>query len=557
MGPQIAERRGSDNDRIGSPPERWTVPVLDHGRVLVVENERFLRDTLGYLLTENGYEVSFAGDGREALRVLHSEALPNLIILDLRMPVMDGWEFRTIQKDDPKLGLIPVLAVSADASPQAAAISAHGYLRKPFDADEVMAAVRRVLAENELQIAARLDETERLASLGRLAANVGHEINNPLAYVILNLRQSLDELRLSLRYLEEATLHSLEEMAAPNIELENMKAHIVSVTEMLEECEVGSERIRGTVVNLQQLSHKTEDQRVLLDLRKLIEESTSMAWNQIRHRARLTKSFTARGTVRGNRAALGQVFLNLLINAAQSIPEGDAERNDIRVATTNAVGTGGEELVVVEIRDSGAGIAPELVSRVFEPYFTTKPHGEGTGLGLSISRQTISDHGGRLTVESAPGKGTSFRVFLPIDHSPASSRPAAAPISATPRPRGRILVIDDEPHIGRVIQGALKREHDVFFVQRASEALARLDAGEAFDMIICDLVMPDLSGPEFFARLVDRWPALGSRLVFMTGGAFTPGTVEFMKRVPTAVLAKPFSLEDLRASVRAVIPAAN
>jgi signal transduction histidine kinase len=522
-----------------------------------VENERFLSNTLGQLLTENGYEVSFAGDGREALRVLHSQALPNLIILDLRMPVMDGWEFRSIQKDDPKLGLIPVLVVSADPSPQAAAISAQGYLRKPFDADEVMAAVKRVLAENELRIAARLDETERLASLGRIAANVGHEINNPLAYVILNLRLSLDELRLSLRYLEDASLRSLEEMAVPNFELEKLKAHIVSVAEMLEECEVGSERIRGTVVNLQQLSHKAEDQRVLLDLRKLIEESTSMAWNQIRHRARLTKSLTAGGSVRGNRAALGQVFLNLLINAAQSIPEGDAARNDIRVATTSAVGPGGEELVVVEISDSGAGIAPELVSRVFEPYFTTKPQGEGTGLGLSISRQTIIDHGGRLTVESEPGKGTTFRVFLPIDHSPASWRPVAAPASATPRQRGRILVIDDEPPIGRAIQDALKREHDVFFVQRASEALARLDEGETFDMIICDLVMPDLSGPEFYARFVGRWPALAPRLVFMTGGAFTPGTVEFMKRVPTAVLAKPFSLEDLKALVRDLTPAAE
>ena len=134
MDHQIAECRGSENDGPGIPPARWSADVLDQGRVLVVENERFLRDTLGQLLTANGYEVCFASDGREAMRVLHSEALPNLIILDLRMPVMDGWEFRAIQKDDPKLGLIPVLAVSADASPQAAAISAHGYLRKPFGA---------------------------------------------------------------------------------------------------------------------------------------------------------------------------------------------------------------------------------------------------------------------------------------------------------------------------------------------------------------------------------------------------------------------------------------
>jgi CheY-like chemotaxis protein len=275
VGPQIRERR-----RFDIPPERWTAPALNQGWVLVVENERFLREMLGHLLIENGFDVSFAGDGREALRVLHSEALPDLIILDLRMPVMDGWEFRTVQKDDPTLGLIPVLAVSADASPHAAAISTQGYLRKPFDADELMAAVTRVLAENELQIAERLDETERLASLGRLAATAGHEINSSLMYVILNPRQSLDELRASLRYLEDASLRSLEEMAAPNVEFETLKGHIVRVTEMLEECEVGCERIRGTVVKLQQLSHKTEEQRVLLDLRKLIENRPR--WRGIR-----------------------------------------------------------------------------------------------------------------------------------------------------------------------------------------------------------------------------------------------------------------------------------
>jgi signal transduction histidine kinase len=543
---------------IGSQTEasRGTSSVVPNGRiehhgvkgsVLVVENERFLRVSLGQLLDEHGYEVSFADDGRDALKRLRSETSPNLIILDLKMPVMDGWEFRSIQRDHPKLGLIPVLVISADGSPQAAAISADGYLRKPFDSEEAIAAVERVLSESERRRAARHDETERLAALGRVAANVGHEINNPLTFVKLNLEHSLAELRTSLGLVD-----AVAERRPPDVELEELKAHILSVTDMLQQCEAGSERIRGTVTNLQRLSEAPVGHRGRVDIRTLIEEAASIASNQIRHRARLTKNLGQDVPVVGDRVALGQVFRNLLVNAAESISEGHAERNEIRVTTRVDVGANGAELVV-EIRDSGAGIAPELVSRVFEPYFTTKPLGEGTGLGLSISRQTIKDHGGRLTVESELGVGTVFRVVLPVLPVAGSTAPldsAALPISAAPPRRTRVLVIDDEPFIGRVIRGALKSEHDVVTVQRASEALARLEQGETFDLVLCDVVMPDLSGPEFYAKVAARWPQLAARLVFMTGGAFTPGTVAFMKNVPTAVLSKPFALDDLRRLVR-------
>jgi signal transduction histidine kinase len=392
--------------------------------VLIVENDAWLRDSLGQLLEENGYEVSLANNGREALTLLRSAALPNLIVFDLKMPVMDGWEFRAIQKDDPKLGLVPVLVISADARPQAVAISAHGYLRKPFDSKEVLAAVERILSENEGRLSARLDETERLTSLGRVAANVGHEINNPLTFVMLNLRQSITDLNAlcsAILYAEAVTEQSL-----PSAALEQLKSRILGITAMLQECETGGERIRGTITNLQRLSWKSVAEREPLDMNELLEESASMVSHQIRHRARFTKRLGDTAPVRGNRAALGQVFLNLLVNAAQAIPEGNADQNEIQVTTRidAASGVRGAE-VVIEVRDSGAGIAPELVSRVFEPYFTTKPQGGGMGLGLSISRQAISDHDGRMTIESEVGKGTVFRVFLPVDGSPIPPRSVA------------------------------------------------------------------------------------------------------------------------------------
>ena len=151
-----------------------------------------------------------------------------------------------------------------------------------------------------------------------------------------------------------------------------------------------------------------------------------MAWNQIRHRARLVKDFGAVPPVHGNAAALGQVFLNMLVNAAQSIPEGDAERHEIKVSASLR-----EDEVVIEIRDTGKGIPPDVLPHVFEPFFTTKPVGVGTGLGLSISRQTVTDHGGRIEIDSEPERGTAFRVILP------AQGPWMPETSAPPRSRRR------------------------------------------------------------------------------------------------------------------------
>jgi signal transduction histidine kinase len=381
-------------------------PPATH-RILVVDNDEELRDSLGQVLDERGYEVLFADNGYVALKLLKAEVPPDLIILDLEMPVMDGWQFRVIQKDDPQLGLIPVLAMSADASPKAAAVSAQAYLHKPFDSKELTAVVERVLAATKGPGVSRPYEAERLDSLELLAANVGHEINNPLAFVMLYLRQSLDELRSLICSLR--TGHAL-----PAAEIASVTTGLASIADMLQECEVGGERIHATVRNLQQLTHRPVAESGPLDVRTLIEESIDMAASHIGPRIRVTKRIGHDGLVRGNRAAIGQVVLGLLINAAQSIPEGVSGRNDIQILTKNGDGADGRE-IVIEISDSGVGMPPDVMARIFEPYFTTKPLGDGTGLGLSIIRHTIADHGGRVTVQSHVGKGSVFRVFLPVD----------------------------------------------------------------------------------------------------------------------------------------------
>jgi signal transduction histidine kinase len=489
--------------------------------VLIVEDDRAIREPLSVLLRGEGYRVSLAENGQEALRKLRTEPSPDIIVLDLRMPVMDGWEFRAIQQQDPVLGLIPVVAISADGSAQAVTMSADAYLRKPLDPSDLLQTIEGILREQEWQaMSSRLEEAEHLASLGRVAAAVGHEINNPLAFVVLNLDQSLAQMR------------AIEGLAP--------------VTEMLETCQTGLERIRRTVGNLQRLSRSDDDVRASIEITKVLDQAIAMAWNQIRHRARFVTNLSEIPPIQGNAAALEQVFLNLLVNAVQAIPEGKSEQNEIRITTQALAGE-----VMVEIRDTGAGIAPDLQARIFEPFFTTKPAGVGTGLGLFISRQTVTDHGGRVEIESQVNEGTAFRVFLPATVAPAQPVAAPAPsVVASPSVRGRVLVIDDEPAIGAAIRAALREEHDVVVAHRAVDALERLKEGESFDLVLCDLVMPEIGGPEVYATIAERWPKLIARMVFMTGGAFTAATGDFIERVRPYVFPKPFRLDELRALIR-------
>jgi len=521
---------------------------------MVVEDDGALSEASRSVLEDEEYDVISAEDGKAALKRLQTGPIPDLIVLDLRMPVMDGWEFRARQKNDPRLKAIPIVACSADASPQAVAISADAYLKKPFDSAVLVTTVARVLHAQELkQMSQRLESAERLASLGRLAAGVGHEINNPLAFVMMNVSMAVKRLT----ELREASATTPTSEAKPGRAGELTVEDIVpDVIEMLTESEMGLERIRQTVGRLQKLSRDSQNRHEPFDLQVAMDQSVAMAWTQIQHRARFTKEYRRRRTiVHGDAVAIGQVFLNLLVNAAQAIPDGDADNNEISVVIDVV-----DEDVVVTIRDTGAGIAAEHLPHIFEPFYTTKPVGSGTGLGLAIARQTITDHHGRIEFESTPpGLGTTVRVHLPFiealnaprDVTPTPEPFLSVPVSADPSlQRSRVLVIDDEPMIGRVIQSALKSEHEVVVETRAADALARLDAGEAFDLILCDLTMPNITGPDVFAIVSKRWPDLVPRLVFMTGGSFTDSTRAFVDTTSATILAKPFTVEELRKLAR-------
>jgi signal transduction histidine kinase len=362
------------------------------------------------------------------------------------------------------------------------------------------------------ELHARLAMSERLAALGKLAASVGHEISNPLTYVVLNLRRIDDELA---------------------------RANLTGIRPLVEQAREGIDRVRGVVSDLQALSRVPEDRLTAVNPLAVIEQCLKIADHELSHRARIIRDLAPVPQVSGNESRLVQLFLNLIVNAAQAIPEGDVERHWVRVASR----TSDDGRVVIEIGDSGVGIGPDKIERIFEPFFTTKREGDGIGLGLAIARSIVLSMRGEIGVDSAVGRGTTFRVTLPASTlvpAPAIAR-ERVPAPAT-RPL-RILVIDDEAGIGRIVQSLLD-EHDVVVATSADAALARLRVGERFDRILCDLMMPQVTGMDFFGLIA---PELRSTIVFVTGGAFTERARAFLAGIPNRVLRKPFDLDELTA----------
>ena len=294
----------------------------------------------------------------------------------------------------------------------------------------------------------------------------------------------------------------------------------------------GEEGIEDAVLDL--LRHAGP---VVRDVHALVESSINMAWNQLRHRARLVRDLRPVPPVRMNRARLGQVMLNLLVNAAQAIREGAVDANQIRVSTL--VTDDGQ--VAIEVRDSGCGFSPAVRERLFEPFFTTKDVGAGTGLGLSICQSLVLAAGGTIDLRSPPEGGCLARVTLPAATADEVVVRAPPPVG----PRRRVLVVEDEAHLREALCRMLRASHDVTAVDSGERALAHLREFPQVDAVLCDLMMPNMTGMELHERLRAEAPAQAARMVFMTGGAFTPSARAFVADPSHKVLEKPVAKADL------------
>ncbi|HTR55192.1 MAG TPA: ATP-binding protein, partial [Kofleriaceae bacterium] len=367
---------------------------------------------------------------------------------------------------------------------------------------------------------------DRMASVGTLAAGVAHEINNPLASVIANLdmaKQDVDDLA--------------KRAAIPK-----------DLPEELHDARVSAGRVREIVRDLKIFARAQEDRRGAVDVELVLDSTLRMAWNELRHRAKLVKTYGKVPRVDANESRLGQVFLNLIVNAAQAIPEGNHERNEIRVATRLVAGK-----VVISIADTGSGIKDDVKHRLFTPFFTTKPIGIGTGLGLAISHRIVAALGGSIEVETEVGKGTEFRVVLPVAPPALETAGGDSAIGVGPTRRGSVLVIDDEESLAQAMRRYLAVDHEVEAMTSARAALELIAAGRRFDVILCDVMMPNITGMDFHARVAELEPALASRIAFVTGGAFTASAREFLDRVPNRRIEKPFDLKALRALVNELV----
>lgn len=403
--------------------------------------------------------------------------------------------------------------------------------------DEVIALVRDVTETREMQ--ARMLRADRMASLGALAASVAHEINNPLTYLLGTLEGIATQLP---RSLAACRADSLAKPFCESTLADQVRDQLAKATEAVH-------RLRVIAKDLKTFSRAEEERHELVNVLEVLETAIGMAWNEIRHRAQLIRDFGAVPPVMGNPARLGQVFLNLLLNAAQAIPEGHVR--DHRITVT--AGTGAQGEVVISIQDTGVGITPENMPKLFRPFFTTKPASIGTGLGLAISKNIVESLHGSIRVESTPAKGSSFIVTLPP--APVSPREEATQTllgAEAVLTQKKILVVDDEPAIIEVISLMLP-ECEVEGTTRAADALERV-AEKDYDLILCDLMMPDMSGIEFYECLKHtRREAIARRVVFMTGGAFTESARHFLKNIPNPCIEKPFELTPFRKQIASLL----
>jgi two-component system, cell cycle sensor histidine kinase and response regulator CckA len=416
---------------------------------------------------------------------------------------------------------------------------------------------RDVTEERRLQ--ATVAQADRLASMGMLAAGVAHEINNPLSYVLYNLTSLAGEMPRHARRLAEARNAlrgsvgeaGLRELLGDNIDVLD-PATATDAEERFRDALTGVHRIKDIVRGLGTFSRAEQDRLAPVDLRYPIECALNIAFNEIKYRARIVKDFCTSSSVMASDGRLSQVFLNLLINAAHAIAEGDVEHNKISVRTWQE---GGE--VLAEVLDTGAGIGPENLERIFEPFYSTKSVGVGSGLGLSIVRNIVTSYGGAIEVTSEVGKGSRFVIRFPVAAAVAAGTKAGtAQARGVPAVAGRVLVIDDEP----AIRGALRRilrAHEVVEADSGERARELLAADQGFDVILCDMMMPNVSGVDVHKWLLAEHPELARKLVFVTGGAFTPNARQYLEQVDNVRVEKPFDATNLEKQVNEWVSASR
>jgi len=366
------------------------------------------------------------------------------------------------------------------------------------------------LALENVRLVHQVAASERLAAVGQLAAGVAHEINNPVSCVLAGhsyLRERMGDLnRLDALFEQGADLHTLQAFRKQL----GGRAFLEEMSDALGDAEEGAVRVRDIVRDMRSLARSDDAKRGIIDVNDPIRSALRVAGAELRHRAKVTVRLGEHVDVVGSAGRLSQVFLNLVVNAAQAFGDRPAQANEIEVTS---VRDGND--VLARVADNGPGIPPQHLPRIFEAFFTTKGASTGTGLGLSISRDIVRSHGGDIRVESTPGRGATFTVVLlaaeaSTDLAQPTERAAAGdgPPALAHGPKLRVLFVDDERIILRTYERAFGQTCEVVTAEGGQRALAVLAERKDFNLIVCDLLMPDVSGMEVYRRAKEAHPEL-------------------------------------------------
>lgn len=375
-------------------------------------------------------------------------------------------------------------------------------------------------------------QNDRAIALGTLAASVAHEINNPLTYMLGQLqfmREMLDDLDGIVRTVPRQTRAGAQEL-------------LQQMHKTLEPIRTGTQRIAAITRELRTFSRPADEPPGPVDVRSVVESVLTLMRKELEARARLEVTLGQTPPVMANPSRLVQVVMNLVVNAKQALSEDSTGTNAIWIRAVNE-----GPLVVIEVEDNGPGVPADDRERIFEPFVTTKRVGEGTGLGLFVCRNILRDISGTISALDRTGGGAVFRVELPAARFTAANeqsveameRPVDAPASL-----GHVLIIDDDLLVAQALSRHLMAGGYRVTVEqdprRAVEILAGRQAD--FDLVYCDLMMKKMSGMDFADLVAVRAPSRAAKVVFMTGGAFTPRARDFLDRYSERCVEKPFDI---------------
>lgn len=372
--------------------------------------------------------------------------------------------------------------------------------------------------------------TSKLATVGTLTAGIMHEINNPMTFVLTNLKYMEEQLKtLSQDYIKQNTF-------------------MLKLNDIIDESIQGVERIRKIINDLKGFARVDTDDLTLVDIHEVLSTAINMAYPQFKHVATLEKDFTTDiPLLLLNTSKLHQVFLNLIINSVQAMEGDDFSKNIIQVKTYIKSNS-----IFIDITDTGHGISPENLSKIFNPFFTTKPIGVGTGLGLSISSEIIHNLGGEISVKSCLGKGSTFSILLPIHVT--SENPNLKLQESKMAVGKKILVVSDDPSLLTILDRIFQKDNQVTKALGGRAAFDLFEKKEdKFDIVISNLNMININGIDLYNYLIKTDPKLADRIIFTTDDTSSPTITKFLKGIKNPCIKKPFTKNLLLHAINHVL----